>query len=207
MVIGYRDVPYQPGGQGSSLVSRRRFGAQLGAALASLLVLPGMFCNKASGLISSLRGILTAVEHALTLLGALQGLLPETVNTAARYLLAVVGFVDAVGQILENDAIAAMERAQQILNLAADAALQVPILPGQVGIILKAVAVALDKFLSYFGTDQAHAGQQARGAVPNVPNMSFNQGQRKEIEAIEADARKDKFLVEDWQRKALVTPH
>lgn len=188
-------------------MTRREFSGRLAAAAASLLLLPASFCNKAGDLISSLRGILTAVEHALTLLGALQGLLPDVVNTAAKYLLAVVAFVDNAGQILENETITAVQKVQQILALAGDAALRVPVIPGQVGVILQAVAGALNHFLNSFGTDQEHAAVQARGVPGNVPNMSFDQGQRRQLEQIEADARKDKMAVEDWQRKALITPH
>lgn len=186
-------------------MTRRKFAGQVGAAAASLLLLPGMFCNKANDLIGSLRNILTTVEHALSLLGALQGLLPDVVNTAAKYLLAVVGFVDAVGQILENDSLNAPDKARQILALAGP--LVFPTIGPPVGPILQAVAGAVDKFLSYFGTDQAHAGAQARAVPGNVPNMEFNQKQRQALEQIEQEARKDKGLIEDWQKRALAQPH
>lgn len=163
-----------------------------------------MFCNKAGDLIQSLRGVLNAVEHALGLLGALQGLLPDAVNTAAKYLLAVVGFVDSVGQIMENDTLNAADKARQILALAGP--LVFPPIPPPMGPILQAVAAAVDKFLSHFGTDQAHAGAQARAVPGNVPDMNFNQKQRDELEKIEQDARKDKLLVEEWQKKALEQP-
>lgn len=185
-------------------MTRRKFGMRLGLAAASFLLLPGMFCSKANDLIQSLRGILNAVEHALNLLSALQGLLPDTVNAVTQYLTKVVQFVDAVGQILESETAQTVDKVRQILVLAGE--LVVPVVPGQPGVILAAVAAAVNKFLSYFGTDQEHAGVQGRGVPGNVPNMEFDHKQKEELEAIEEQARKDKFLVEDWQRKALGKP-
>lgn len=184
-------------------MTRRTFAAQLGAAVASLLLLPAMFCNKANDLIQSLRGILGAVEHALSLLGALQGLLPAVVNDAAKYLLSVVSFVDSTGQILENDGLQAADKVRQILALAAG--LVVPVIPNAtVQGILTAVAAAVDKFLSHFGATATNARSVP---VSSVPNLEFNQKQRQELEQIEQDSRKDKVAIEDWQKRALAQPH
>lgn len=186
-------------------MTRRWFAQRLALAAASLLLLPASLCNKAGDLISSLRNILATVEHALGLLGVLQGLLPDAVNTAAKYLIAVVSFVDSVGQIMENDTLNAADKARQILALAGP--LVFPPIPPPIGPILQAVAKAVDAFLSHFGTDQAHAGAQARAVPGNVPDMSFNQKQRDELEAIEQQARKDRVLIEDWQKRAMAQPH
>lgn len=69
------------------------------------------------------------------------------------------------------------------------------------------MAVAVNHFLSYFGTDVEHAGAAARGRMDNVPNMSFNQKQKDELHKIESDAVSDKAKAEDWQKRAAATPH
>lgn len=62
-----------------------------------------MSCSKAGDLVQSLRGILNAVEKALAALSLLSGLLPDSVNAAARYLTLVCEYVDKVGRLLEDD--------------------------------------------------------------------------------------------------------
>lgn len=184
------------------MISRRTFSAQLSLAAAALLLLPGMFCNKANDLIQGLRGILNQVEAALKALSLLSGLLPAVVNMAAEYLLKVCQFVDQVGHMLEDQSTAAAEKARQILALAAG--LAVPVIPNAaVQTIVAAVAAAVDKFLTYFGTDQAHAGVQARAVPAKLPNMDFNSQQRGELGQIEKDAERDKQAVEDWQKRAM----
>ena len=182
-------------------IRRRSFLSILGMGVASLLVFPAMTCNKAGDALSNLRGVLNAVEQALKLLGTLTNLLPDQVNTAATYLLKVVSFVDSVGQILENAGLAAADKARQILQLGGD--LVFPVIPPPIGPILQAVAGAVDKFLSLFGTDAAHARS---AKVDNPPNLEFNQKQIDQLHQIEADAKRDRVAVEDWQRRALATP-
>lgn len=184
--------------------NRRSFLRLVSLALGSFMLFPAMTCNKAGDLISSLRGILNAVEHALSLLGVLQGLLPDSVNTAAGYLLKVTHFVNEVGQILENETIAAADKARQILAMAGD--LVFPVIPPPIGPILQAVAGAVGKFLSYFGTDVDNAAAAARGRMDNVPKMDFSPAQIAELKAIEATATKDSAAVMDWKQKAMATP-
>lgn len=188
-------------------MTRRRFGLQLGGAFASLLLLPGLQCNKASDLIQSLRQILQAVEKALSLLAMLGGLLPAVVNDVAKYLLGVLDYVDKVATLLEDETQSAADKARQILNWAT--ALAVPKIPDErVATIVKAVAGAVDHFLSFFGTDQAGAGVLARSqAPPKVPNLSFSDKERQQLKAIAPDAMRDERAVEDWQKKAMVSPH
>lgn len=164
-----------------------------------------MSCNKASDLIGSLRGILTAVETALNALSLFQGLLPAVVNDAAKYLLAVTDYVDKVATLLEDETQSAVDKARQILGWATE--LTVPIIPDQrVASIVKAVSAAVDKFLSFFGTDQAHAAQVAR-ATPKVPDLGpFSDRDKAQLKAIPPDAMRDSREIEDWQKKAMATP-
>lgn len=184
-------------------LSRREFSRLGSLGIGSLLLSSWMSCDKSNDLVSSLRGILQAVEKALTALSLLSGLLPDVVNTAADYLIKVCNFVDAVGQILESSAVAA-DKASQILTLASD--LVLPVVPPPVGPILASVVVAVNHFLSFFGTDINHAGAVAKTRVANVPDMNFDSKQREKIDAIARDAQKDRDDIKDWRRKAMAAP-
>ena len=181
--------------------SRRSFLQLVGA---SLLLFPAMTCNKAGDLISSLRQILQAVEKALGLLSLLQGLLPDVVNMAAKYLLGVLDYVNKVANLLEDETQSAADKARQILSWATG--LVVPTIPDQrVASIIKAVSGAVDHFLSYFGTNQAGAGAQAR-SLSSPPNLTFSDKERQQLANIPPDAMTDQRAVEDWQKKALAVP-
>lgn len=186
-------------------MTRRRFGLGLGGLVASLLILPGLQCNKTGDLIQSLRQILQAVEKALGLLSLLQGLLPDVVNMAAKYLLDVLDYVNKVANLLEDETQSAADKARQILSWATS--LTVPKIPDQrVATIIAAVAGAVDHFLSYFGTSQAGAGAQARSVV-NPPNLTFTDKEKKQLQDIPPNAMTDQRAVEDWQKRALASPH
>lgn len=184
--------------------NRRSFLQWLGTGMASLLLFPAMTCNKAGDLISSLRQILQAVEKALGALGLLSGLLPDTVNTAAKWLAAVCQFVVDVDNLLQDQMTSAADKAVQILTWAGG--LVFPVIPPPIGPILQAVLSAVNHFLSYFSTDVDHAQAQARTRSTDVPKMEFDDKQRAELKAMAAEAAKDKQAVEDWQKKALATP-
>lgn len=188
-------------------MTRRKF-SKLFALAASLLLLPGLQCNQeASDLLTSLRGIVKSVETALGALGLLQGLLPDVVNQAAQYLLKVLKFVEDAANLLQDETQSATDKARQILSWAAG--LVVPKIPDpKVQTIIAAVAAAVDKFLSYFGTDQAGAGVVARSqAPPKVPNLSFSEKEKQQLKAIPPDAMRDERAVEEWQKRATATPH
>lgn len=185
-------------------IKRRSFLKFLSTGIASLLLFPAMTCNKAGDLISSLRGILDAVEKALSLLSALSGLLPDAVNTAAAYLLKVCQFVADVDNVLQDQMTSAADKAVQILTWAGD--LILPTVPPPIGPILQAVLAAVNHFLSLFGTDVDHAKTAARTRSGQVPKMDFNDSQRAQLKAMSGDAMKDKQAVADWQKKAMATP-
>lgn len=181
--------------------SRRRFSQLLSMAAASLLMGSWTMCNKASDVISNLRGILQAVEKALAALSLLGGLLPDAVHTAARYLTVVCEFVVKVDDLLADQVTSANDKTRQILDWAG--ALVFPVIPPPIGPILQAVAAAVDKFLQMFGTDQAHARS---AKVDNPPKLEFDDSQRAQLKAMSTDAEKDKEAVADWEKKAMGTP-
>lgn len=186
------------------MLTRRKFGQLSGLTLGSLLVGSWMSCNKAADLIGSLRGILDAVEKALSLLAALSGLLPDAVNTAAAWLIKVCEFVANVDNLLQDTMTSAADKMVQILNWAGD--LILPTIPPPIGPILVAVLGAVNHFLSIFNTDVDHAKTAARTRSGEVPKMDFNDQQRAQLKAMSADALKDKQAVMDWQKKAMATP-
>lgn len=186
-------------------VNRREFGRLSSLGLASWLLSGWMACNKASDLIQSLRQILGAVEAALAALSLFQGLLPDVVTTVAGYLRGVTDFVNKVANLLEDETQSALDKARQILSWATP--LVVPTIPDErVAKLIRAVAAAVDKFLSFFGTDQAHAAQMAR-SMPKVPDLAFSDKDRQLLKTIPPQAITDQHSVENWQKTAMATPH
>lgn len=181
--------------------SRRSFLQFSGLGVATWLVSGWMSCSKATDMISNLRGILEQVEKALAALSLLGGLLPDAVNTAAKYLTAVCEFVINVDNLLLDELTSAADKTRQIMAWAG--ALVFPVIPPPIGPILQMVATAVDKFLSLFGTDVAHARS---AQVSNPPDMTLNDKQKAELRTLLERAKKDEQAVDDWQKKAMATP-
>lgn len=187
--------------------TRREFDRIGGLSLVSLLVSGWTACgDKLGDLIGNLSGILNAVEAALTALSLLQNLLPESVNTAAKYLIAVAQFVSDVDGLLLDETASAVDKSRQILNWASG--IVMPIIPNPIGGILMAVSSAVDKFLSYFGTDAAHAGTAARTKTDKVPKLEpLSPEQKAQLDKMKTQAATDQQAIKDWQAKATIVPH
>lgn len=178
------------------MTRRKLFNSLLGGlALALSLNMSKCQESSAGALLNSLRNILKQVEAALRALTALGNLLPDVVHLAADYLTRVTDFVEQSALILENEAINAAAKAQQILAMVSKIALPT-ISDPKVMAILQLVASAADLFLGFFG-----ANTRSTVAATN-PDVNLNDSDRRFLALIETEARVDRNDVRLWEAKA-----
>jgi hypothetical protein len=149
-----------------------------------LLTLTG--CGEKT-VLDALRNILRTVEKALDKFYSMTGLAGSIVEDIRKYLQAVTKYVGKAAEILEDDAIANAEKANQLITLAA--AVVMPTLPNQAAqAVLMTVANALQMFLALFKDKSTN----------ELSSFGLTDSEHMELQILESEAAVDALAVGKW---------
>jgi hypothetical protein len=148
---------------------------------------------KTANAVSTLRNILSTVERSLGQLGLLTGLSPQVITDIVQYLSAVTRFVNDAADLLENEALAAAEKAKRIIDWAER--LIVPkVDSSSVQAILVSVSSAVNAFVQFF-----------KGKPP-APLPALTDADKKVLAGIGSEVIEDNKEIREWSEKARMKP-